>query len=154
MINKKKIDLAKSREIVARFNEVPDRVLTIRQFVLTHFEEIQRSDKPLKGLHQFLLTNGIDVGTYKAFQREYNRISRARKTQVPANAVSVKTIPEVAPPARASEPAKVTPAKTDKSQGTEAEKAKKRGLGLRPIYLPDGTEVEIDKETGAKFFEI
>jgi hypothetical protein len=77
MVEKKKIDLQKSREVIARINEVPDKTLSMYEFVSMYFNELYQSGKPLKELHQFLLNNGIDVGTYKAFQREYNNIRQA-----------------------------------------------------------------------------
>ena len=54
---------------------------------------------------------------------------------------------------------KVTPAKEDAKTDTQNvntnEQVKKRGQGLRPIYLADGkTEVTIDPNTGARIFEI
>ena len=166
-MNRKKIDLGKAREIVARFNEIPSPIVTARQFVIMHFDELRQSGKSLDALHHFLLANGIDVGPFESFRTVYNSVKRARKNNLaasasskqvsePEQAVPVKTNPvEPAPPAKNPEPEKATPAKVGRPQDEEVGKNPKRlPYGKRPILLPDGTEVEIDPETGAKVFNV
>ena len=170
MVDKKrrKIDLEKAREVVARLNEVPSPIISCRQFVIMHFDELQQSGKSLDALHHFFLANGIDVSSFESFRTIYNSVKRSRKNSRSSAVPERKIEPDNAVPAEAGrtespqpeiipEPEKTVPANTvntDKPQGTETEKTRQRGLGLRPIILPDGTEVEIDKETGAKFFKI
>jgi hypothetical protein len=76
MIEKKEIELEKSREVLSRLNEVPEPVLSARQFIAENFEALQKSGKSLKALHHFLLSNGVDVGGYKYFREIYNRVKR------------------------------------------------------------------------------
>ena len=163
---RKKIDLEKAREVVARFNEIPSPIVTARQFVIMHFDELQRSGKSLEALHHFLLGNGIDVGPFESFRTVYNSVKRARKNNViepalpqrvsepepvaPTNDDHVESLPS----AKILESEGTASAKADKPQNTETENIKKRGLGLRPLYLADGTEIEIDPNTGAKTFKI
>jgi hypothetical protein len=149
MIEKKKIELDKTRKIIDRLSEIPGPVISARQFIVMYFDELQKSGKPLKEMHQFLRANGIDVGTYESFRTVYGRLKRSRKT-VPRELTSE--------PGKLTKPEKAAsdPPKVEKAKGAEAEKTPKRlpGLGLRPIYLANGTEVEIDPETGAKRFKI
>lgn len=96
-----------------------------------------------------MLSNGLDVGSYEYFQAVYNSVKRARKID-PIEPASLEAISEKAEPEKSAP----TPPKVEKIR--EVAKAPKRlpGLGLRPIYLADGTEIEIDPETGAKRFKI
>jgi hypothetical protein len=79
MISQKKIDMKKGQEILTRLDEIPDPVLSARQFVIMNFDTLQQSGKTLKALHHFLLCNGIDVGTFESFRADYNSVKRARK---------------------------------------------------------------------------
>ena len=163
---RKKIEMEKAKEVVARFNEVPNPILTARQFVIMHFDELQQSGKPLEALHQFLLANGIDVGPFESFRTVYNSVKRARKNNSIEPVPPKRSIePEQATPMKADpvetlssekipELEKATSAQVEKTQETDAEKEKKRGLGLRPIYSADGRELEIDPNTGAKTFKV
>jgi hypothetical protein len=81
MINVKKIDMKKGQEILARLDEVPDPLLSARQFVIMNFDALQKSGKTLRALYSFLSSNGIDMGTFESFQAVYNSVKRARKTQ-------------------------------------------------------------------------
>jgi hypothetical protein len=145
MIEKKKIELDKTRAVVDRLNEIPDPVISARQFVVMYFDELQRSGKSLKAIYQFLRTNGIDVGAYETFRTVYGRLKRSRKTTSSELASSKPEKPEKNAPA---------PAEREKVKNEADVKERPRGMGLRPIYLPDGTEIEIDPETGAKHFKI
>lgn len=145
MIEKKKIESEKVQEVMARSDEIPKSVLSARQFIITYFDRLyalQKSGRSLKAMHQFLVSNGIDVGTYESFRTVYRR---AKRSQIlPAAAVTVKAI--------TSEKADSSKAGTD----ANAEKAPEPPSrpGWRPIRLANGTEVLIDPETGAKHFKI
>jgi hypothetical protein len=149
VIDKRQIDMKKGKEILARLDEVPDPIISARQFIAMNFDALRRSGKTLRALHQFLLSNGLDVGSYEYFQAVYNSVKRARKID-PIAPASLEAISEKAEPEKSAP----TPPKVEKIR--EVAKAPKRlpGLGLRPIYLADGTEIEIDPETGAKRFKI
>jgi hypothetical protein len=153
MIEKKKIELDKTRTIIDRLNEVPGPVISAQQFIVLYFDELQKSGKSLKAIHQFLQANGIDIGTYESFRTVYRRIKRSRKI------VSCGIPPK---PEKSTNPEKSVPAppkaETTKDAegkaGTEKPPQRLPGLGLRPLYLADGTEIDIDPETGAKRFKI
>jgi hypothetical protein len=55
---------------------------------------------------------------------------------------------------KAAPPVKATPAESEKAKNENDVKNRPRGVGLRPLHLADGTEIEIDPETGAKRFKI
>jgi len=78
VIKKKEIELAKSNELMTRLDEIPEPVLSVRQFITLHFDALRRSGKSLKALHHFLLNNGIDVGGFQYFSALYNKEKRAR----------------------------------------------------------------------------
>jgi hypothetical protein len=158
MIEKKKIELEKTRDVVARFDEVPSPIITARQFVVMYYDALKKSGKSLKALHNFLLANGIDVGTYESFRTAYSRVKRAQEKN-PSAPITAKGLPKP----QAPEPSKAPMARTEEqkeaktdAQGANAEEteSRPRGVGLRPIFLADGTEIEIDPETGARLFKI
>jgi hypothetical protein len=147
MIEKKKIELDKTRNIIDRLNEIPGPIISAQQFIVIYFDELQKSGKSLKAIHQFLLANEIDVGTYESFRTVYGRLKRSRKKG--SHALPIK-------PEKSKEPTKAAPPEAEKTKGAEAEKAPKclPGLGLSPIFLADGTEIEIDPDSGARIFQI
>jgi hypothetical protein len=147
MIEKKKIELDKTRNIIERLNEIPGPIISAQQFIVMYFDDLQKSGKSLKAIHQFLQSNGIDVGTYESFRTVYGRLKRSRKK------ASYALPPK---PEKLKEPVKAAPTEAEKPKDVEAAKALKRqpGLGLKPIFLADGTEVEIDPDTGARIFQI
>jgi hypothetical protein len=144
MVQQKKIDLDKSREILTHLDEVPNPIVSARQFVILNFDTLRQSGKTLKALYDFLMAKGIDVGTFESFRADYNSVKRARKVN--------SAEPES--PERISEPEKAAPSEARKAKSGEGAQNRPRGVGLRPIYLADGTEVQIDPETGAKRFKI
>jgi hypothetical protein len=160
MIEKKKIEPHKMREVVNRLEELPASTISARQFITMYFDQLhklQQSGRSLKAIYEFIRANEIDVGTYDSFQAVYNRIKRARGKN-PIEAASSETIPQKTEIEKPTKPDKFAPdpPKVEKAKDAEAKEIPKRlpGLGLRPIYLANGTEVEIDPETGAKRFKI
>jgi hypothetical protein len=79
MACKKGIDMKKGQKILTRLDEIPDPVLSARQFVIMNFDKLRQSGKTLKALHHFFLCNGIDVGTFESFRSAYNSVKRAEK---------------------------------------------------------------------------
>ena len=155
MIGKRQIDSKKGKEILARLNEIPDPIISARQFIVMNFDELQRSGKPLRALHQFLSNNGLDVGSYEYFQAVYNSVKRSRKTN-PAACSSLEANVEKIEPEKPTKPKNPAPAPSmvEKAKNENDVKKRPRGVGLRPLCLADGTEIEIDPETGARFFQI
>jgi hypothetical protein len=87
MIEQKKVDLDKGREALTHLDEVPNPVVSARQFIILNFDTLQKSGKTLKALHHFLTDQGIDIGTFESFRSVYNSVKRARKlnAQEPAS---------------------------------------------------------------------
>jgi hypothetical protein len=150
VIEQKKIDLDKGREILTHLDEVPNPIVSARQFVILNFDTLRQSGKTLKALYDFLTNRGIDVGTFESFRAVYNSEKRVRKVNMPDSA-SLERDPESK---KAAPPEKIVPLKAEKAKNGDSVKTRPRGLGLRPIYLADGTEVDIDPDTGAKLFKI
>jgi hypothetical protein len=146
----KKIDLDKAREILTHLDEVPNPIVSARQFVILNFDTLQQSGKTLKALYDFLTSKRIDVGTFESFRAAYNSVKRARSIDATKPALPERA----AEPEKALPPVKIAPVKPEKAKNGESVKDRPPGLGLRPIYLADGTEVTINPETGAKHFKI
>jgi hypothetical protein len=131
-----------------------------------NFDTLHQSGKTLKALHRFFVSNGVDVGSFEYFQAVYNSERRKRKNKPiepasskqsfePKHAAPTKAAPVESPSSEtASSHDKAANAKAGDAQETDTEKTRKRGLGLRPIYLADGTEIEIDPNSGAKTFKV
>ena len=165
MIERKKIEMQKAKEVMARFNELPSQIITAREFIDMHFDELQKSGQPLKVLHDFLTSNGVDVGTLKSFRSTYSRVKRDRKNKPtaplpkapePERAVSAEIQPSEhvspAPPEHAQESVKAASAKVGVPKGANAEKVKDTSPGVKVIRLADGTPIEVDLETGGRTF--
>jgi hypothetical protein len=155
MIALKKIDLDKGREVLTHLDEVPNPIVSARQFVILNFDTLQQSGKTLKALYDFLTSKGIDVGTFESFRAVYNSIKRARKTNPPEPSLS-EAILEKAESEKPTKPENSVPAPSmsEKAKNENDVKKRPRGVGLRPLCLADGTEIEIDPNTGARIFQI
>jgi hypothetical protein len=148
----KKIDMSKAREVLTHLDEVPNPIVSARQFVILNFDTLQQSGKTLKALYDFLTNRRIDVGTFESFRGAYNSVKRARK----ANPASSEAIPEKVDPEKLTKPEKIVsaPSTVEKAKNDDSVKKRPRGVGLRPLCLADGTEIEIDPDTGARIFQI
>jgi hypothetical protein len=155
MIAQKKIDLDKGREVLTHLDEVPNPIISARQFVILNFDTLQQSGKTLKALYDFLTSREIDVGTFESFRADYNSVKRSRKTN-PAGSSSSETILEKVEPEKSTklEEAASAPSMFEKAKNENDVKKRPRGVGLRPLCLADGTEIEIDPNTGARIFQI
>ena len=114
MVERKKIESGKVQEVLARLDEIPKPVLTARQFIVTYFEKLQalqQSGRPLKAIYQFLLANGIDVGTYESFRTVYRQVKRVPKAQVVTENLSAITERE-----KTASFVKATPAESEKAK--------------------------------------
>lgn len=157
LIEKKKIDPNVAREAIEKLmEELSPSTVSLRRFVDMNYEHFRKSGKSVREIYDFFKRAGVDVGCLSTFK---SMCSRAKKKYEAATNVQddPRTKRPQAPPAMPSKIAETEKAAPEegKTPGPAAEqKAKPRNLGLRPICLPDGTEVEIDLETGAKTFKI
>jgi hypothetical protein len=95
MLYRRKIDMKKGQKILAHLDEIPDPLLSARQFIVRNFDTLQQSGKALRALHTFFQSNGLNAGTFEYFQSVYNSVKRARKTQAKVQAAipaSEKTV--------------------------------------------------------------
>jgi hypothetical protein len=87
MIEKKEIDLEKSKQVMDRLSEMSvssEITISARQFIIMNFDKLNmyvQSGRPLRELHHFLLLEGVDVGAYTSFYTVFTRIKRARRRQ-------------------------------------------------------------------------
>jgi hypothetical protein len=116
----------------------PGARVRLRDFIRTHFDAIAGSGKTIKAIHESMTKDGIDVGSYAVFGTTFSQIKRGRR--------KAESYPETSLDA-----AKPSPRGRERDTGEPAKS--KNNPALPPVYLPDGTEVEIT-ETGAKVFQI
>ena len=45
-----------------------ENIVSLREFVISNLDVLARSDKSVRGIYKYLKVNGLDVGTYYAFQ--------------------------------------------------------------------------------------
>jgi hypothetical protein len=167
---KRIIEAKKGMEVLKRLNEIPDPVLSARQFIIQNFDTLQRSGKTLKALYHFLSSNGIDVGSYSYFQETYNRLKCMRgncpptpapqeqvteqQKMVPVNSVKDSPVPRPVPLQKVTNLTKPEE-KGDDSQDVTVEATKKPELyGNQPIKGIDGVNYYIDPATGGKKFKM
>lgn len=142
-----KINISEAEEILARLNKEAD--VTITEFIARNYEKLKNSGLSKKSIYNFYLKNGMNLGNYETFKRAYNRYTKKIKTEkANTNTLMFSKTEETSPLAINQETIETSVKKTEPPKPL-----KKAGLGLRPIYLPDGTEVEIT-ETGAKRFKV
>ena len=154
MTERIKIEFEKAKEVVSCLNELPPRIISMREFIAMHFDELEKTGRSLESLHHFLSSKGINVGTLNSFRSTYSREKRAREKDSTGTS-SVKPVSDSKePPKQPTEPEKTHPTKEEAKIDTDIKPAVKRGCGLRPLTLPDGTPIEIDPETGAQIFKI
>jgi hypothetical protein len=79
MVEKKKINIDKAREVLDHLGEVPEPTISARQFIIMNFDKLAQSGKAPQALHHFLLSNGIDVGSYSSFRAIFTRVKHARE---------------------------------------------------------------------------
>jgi hypothetical protein len=160
LIKKKKLDGSKIEEALGCFEEnlTPDSDISLQEFITTHLERLEKIGKKLRELHDFLTSNGFDVGTYRSFRETFYHVKRTRKGKgvlhEPSVATSAPQVATVAPPQTALVPISndaTTAVVTAKAEET----AKKPELyGNRPIIGADGVKYYIDPATGGRKFDI
>ena len=76
---KGRIGLKKAQEVIAHINELPERALTVREFIATYFDELQSTGHTLEALYHFLVSRGIEMGSFNSFRMTFSRERRARE---------------------------------------------------------------------------
>jgi hypothetical protein len=105
----KKIDLDKGREVLTHLDEVPNPIVSARQFVILNFDTLRQSGKTLRALYDFLTSKGIDVGAFESFRGAYNSVKRSQKNN-PVKPGSSEAIVEKAEPEKQTKPENPSPA--------------------------------------------
>lgn len=119
------------------------RFLSLTDFIREYYSVLHESKKTAREIYDYLSGHGIDIGTFKTFSNLYSRAGNEFRKK---NAIQNSVAP-VVPQPRNQEPEKaISPEATPEK--------KKYNPACPPIFLPNGTEIEIDPETGAKTFKI
>lgn len=146
---KKRISIEHNDEMRYRLlrkkGELNSREVSLRKFIDINFELFVESGLTTREIYEFLQgEEGVDVGSFKVFKTLFSR-------------VRVKRSPPCSSPAEVSsdaeDPRKKLPVEDGGGKREEKPGNGKCNPALPPVYLPDGTEVEITK-TGAKIFQI
>jgi hypothetical protein len=154
-LGKRKIDAQTAASAIRELETLPfcRETISLRELIEAHFDVLSRTGRSVKDIYEYLKSKGLDVGTYEGFRCVYRRVKirGEAKTSVSPKPVTVQPEPNPTPVQQ-----KTGTGNAGQSQGKEntAAPERPRGVGLRPLFLPDGTEIEIDPETGARIFKI
>lgn len=138
----KKIDLVQAQKALTDLEEASEKggiIVSVSEFIKLNFDKLQGSGLSRRSIYEYLKKNGVDLGSFASFTQTWYRYAKGQK-------------------AKAGGASQIT---SEREQNLQEKKEsnpilsprRNSGLGLRPIRLPDGTEVEIS-ETGAKTFKI
>ena len=163
---RKEVDIKKAEEALKRLKEEKEEKSSVGKFIRTYFHELEATGKPIKRIYEFLKANGIEVGTCGGFSSLYSKMRKERKTGQQQKKQEKRSsyltgegkepnnkYPEAAITETAENRQEIQAFSNINNKVDTEENNRNRGLGLRPIYAPDGTELTIT-ENGAKTFEI
>ena len=92
-MSKKRVEVKKIEHALNSLEENHCPQISVREFVITNFERLEKLGKSLKFLHGFLHSHGIDVGTYDHFREIYSGVKRNKR-----NRSNKETLLATAPP--------------------------------------------------------
>lgn len=131
------IDLEQAEKALSQLSAKQEGiVVTVSEFIRLNFQQLEGSGLSRRTIYENLKRKGLELGSFKAFSECWRRNAKAIRQK--SSGVCAPLAP---PEGEVSE------------RSGERKGIKKTGQGLRPIRLPDGTELEIT-ETGAKTFKI
>lgn len=148
MVQRKQIDTRVGQEALSCLHEVSDERISARKFIVTNFELLQQSQKDLRALHGFLLTRGVDVGSFGYFRDIFNREKRDRR--LASNTLKIAPTKQHTEISEPSEP-KTAANPIEKSEKTISEC--KRGepsleeVSKAPVKAPTGETCDGSKNT-------
>lgn len=136
------IDLKQAEKALSQLSAKQEGIIvTVSEFIKLNFQKLEGSGLSRRTIYENLKSKGLELGSFKAFSECWRRNAKAIRQKSSGECDSS------APP-EAPQEQEVSEARSESRKGI-----KKTGQGLRPIRLPDGTELEIT-ETGAKTFKI
>jgi hypothetical protein len=115
--------------------------MSLTDFIREYFDIFLKSQKNIKEIYEYLKNSGVDVGLYDTFRRTYRKVWKARRESDSVAPVQK----EVSVSAFSKESFTVQAVPSEKHD---------ENLGLRKIYAADGTELEINPETGGRMFKV
>ncbi|MDO4754382.1 MAG: hypothetical protein Q4A41_05195 [Bacillota bacterium] len=138
------IDLEQAEKALSELSAKQDGIIvTLSEFIKLNFQKLEGSGLSRRTIYENLKRKGLELGSFKAFSECWRRNAKTIRQKTPGGCDFLASPEE---PQKQGEATVI-----EKIEGKK--RAKKMGQGLRPIRLPDGTELEIT-ETGAKTFKI
>ena len=151
------LDIAEAERVVSELVERQGLKISVLDFMRLNIQKFKDTGLSRQTIYERLTSEGLDLGTFSSFSRRWTRVEKSVFPGIPCDTNSpVKA-------ARLEEHKEEPERKVEQEREFEKEKVKPKAeeprkkpaasLGLRPIRMPDGTEVEITS-TGAKRFKI
>lgn len=136
------IDLEQAEKALSQLSAKQEGiVVTVSEFIRLNFQQLEGSGLSRRTIYENLKRKGLELGSFKAFSECWRRNAKAIREKPSCDTLE-------RPEAEAPQAQREVSKRIEERKGI-----KKTGQGLRPIRLPDGTELEIT-ETGAKTFKI
>jgi len=79
VIKKKTLDVHKIEAALKRFEKSFSPEMSLKEFIATNLERLEKFKGKMKELHEFLTFNGFDVGTYNSFRSTFQYVKRIQK---------------------------------------------------------------------------
>ena len=161
------LDLVEAKRVVSELMNEEDLKISLLDFMRLNLQKFKETGLSRQTIYERLTSGGLELGSFNAFSHRWTRVEKSGVlTSIPSKvdssvkpSAAEEEIEREVKPARKQEPERSVESKSEDEREVKAEvKApaevkKKTGMGLRPIRMPDGTEVEIT-QTGAKRFKI
>jgi len=136
------IELERAEKTLSQMNA--KFTVTVSEFIKLNFQRLEASGLSRRTIYENLKRNGLELGSFKAFSECWRRNAKAIRQKSSGGGCDSSA------PSEVPQKQEISEARSESRKGI---KKTGQGLGLRPIRLPDGTELEIT-ETGAKTFKI
>ena len=161
----RQLDIAEVERAVTELVKQQELKISFLDFMRLNLQKFKDTGLSRQTIYENLTKKGLNLGSFGVFSGYWSRVEKSgifitantpSKTNSPVNGEVVEEVEE-----RRQEPERGAEREREdkeevKSEVKAPEELKKKpstGLGLRPIRMPDGTEVEITP-TGAKRFKI
>jgi len=79
VIKKKTLDVHKIEAALKRFEESFSPEMSLKEFIATNLERLEKFKGKMKELHEFLISNGFDVGTCNSFKETFRYVKRRKR---------------------------------------------------------------------------
>ena len=144
-----------TEKVPSQMNGEKNRItVSVSEFIKLNFHRLESSGLSRRTIYENLKRNGLELGSFKAFSESWRRNAKAFQQKSIRSTNCEYEVSEATETSRKGTEEETVPMNSGERRAANKTRQKNgQGLGLRPIHLPDGTEVEID-EYGAKTFKI